>query len=183
MIKSISPATLKKWLEQQEAIVIDVREPSEHAAERIKGASLLPLAHVCKQKLPPLNAKKLVIHCRSGKRSQQACEKLLAEEPNLEIYNLEGGILAWDKAGYAVERSGKFFLPLDRQVQLVIGGCVFLGSILSCVVSPWFLLLTGFFGLGLLFAGITGYCGLAVLLAKMPWNQKLPKHGTSCTMR
>lgn len=170
-IKTVDAATLKSWVDKGEAVVVDVREPAEHAAENISGATLLPLGNISKSKLPETGGRKLVVHCHSGKRSTSACEKLLAEDPSLEIYNLEGGISAWAGAGHAVKTSGKFFLPLDRQVQLTIGLGVLIGSLLAYFVNPLFALLPGFFGAGLTFAGLSGYCGLAMVLAKMPWNQ------------
>jgi len=170
-IKTVDAKTLKGWMDTDSAVVIDVREPAENTAESIKGAKLLPLAGVCKEKLPEFSGKKLVIHCGKGGRGNSACEKLLAEDVGLEIYNLEGGIGAWKAAGYEVESSGKFFLPLDRQVQLTIGICLLISSLLGYFLSLKFFLLTGFFGVGLTFAGLTGFCGLAVLMAKMPWNK------------
>jgi rhodanese-related sulfurtransferase len=180
-VKNIDAKTLKKWLENNEAIVVDVREFSEHEAEKIAGSNLLPLAKVCKSSLPKYENKKLVLHCRSGKRSASACQKLLDEDSNLEIYNLEGGISAWSAEGCEIKTSGKFFLPLDRQVQLTIGLGVFVGSILGYLVSPVFFLLSGFFGAGLMFAGLSGYCGLAILMAKMPWNKGCQKI-SSCSI-
>jgi len=180
-VKNIDAKTLKKWLENNEAIVVDVREPAEHEAEKISGSNLLPLAKVCKSSLPKYENKKLVLHCRSGKRSASACQKLLDEDSNLEIYNLEGGISAWSAEGCKIETSGKFFLPLDRQVQLTIGLGVFVGSILGYLVNPVFFLLSGFFGAGLMFAGLSGYCGLAILMAKMPWNKGCQKI-SSCSI-
>ncbi len=174
-IKNIDAKTLKKWLENNEAVLIDVREPAEHEAEKISGSNLLPLANVGKALLPQYKNKKLVLHCRSGKRSFNACQKLISEDPNLEIYNLEGGISAWSTEGCETQVSGKFFLPLDRQVQLTIGLGVLIGTILGYLVSPAFLLLSGFFGAGLTFAGLSGYCGLAILMAKMPWNKGCQK--------
>jgi len=171
-IKTVDSTTLKRWINNGEAVVIDVREPAEHAAENISGSTLLPLGRISRSVLPETGKKKLVVHCRSGKRSASACEKLLAEDPELEIYNLEGGISAWVGAGHAVKTSGTFFLPLDRQVQLTIGLGVLTGSLLTYFIHPMFIVLTGFFGAGLTFAGLSGYCGLAVLMAKMPWNQR-----------
>ncbi len=178
-MKTVDAATLKRWIASGEAVVVDVREPAEHAAENIHGARLVPLSTVTKSAIPCCEGKKLVIHCRSGKRSTSACEKLLAEDPNLEVYNLEGGISAWGAAGHAVAASGKFFLPLDRQVQLTIGLGVLIGSLLAYFVSPLFFLLTGFFGAGLTFAGLTGFCGLAIVMARMPWNQNATTRASS----
>lgn len=181
-IKSVDAATLKRWMDNGEAMVVDVREPAEHAAENIPGATLLPLGGIRKSDLPKNDGKKLVIHCRSGKRSASACEKLLAEDSNLEVYNLEGGISAWSAVGQQVVSSGHFFLPLDRQVQLAIGLMLIAGSLLGYLFSPTWLLLTGFIGAGLTVAGLTGYCGLAMVMAKMPWNQGVG-NVTSCGVR
>jgi rhodanese-related sulfurtransferase len=170
-LKTVDARTLKQWIDKDQVVLIDVREPAENMAERIEGATLLPLSSISKSTLPNCAGKKLVINCRKGGRGNSACEKLLAEDPNLEIYNLEGGINAWSEAGFAMKSSGQFFLPLDRQVQLTIGLFVLLGSVLGYFVSPLFFLLTGFFGAGLTFAGLTGFCGLALVMAKMPWNQ------------
>lgn len=182
-IESVDATTLKRWIDSGEAVVVDVREPSEHAAENIHGATLLPLAGVHKGALPDTDGKRLVIHCRSGKRSTNACEKLLAEDPSLEVYNLDGGISAWGAAGHPVISSGTFFLPLDRQVQLAIGLSVLIGSALTYFVNPLFALLTGFFGVGLSFAGLTGFCGLAKLMSNMPWNQSGDKNAMHCSVK
>ncbi len=170
-IKNVNCETLKKWLSLEEAVLIDVREAAENEAQKIEGSHLVPLAQVTRKSLPNLENKKLVIHCHSGKRSQAACNKLLSEDPNLEIYNLEGGILSWINSGNKILSSKKFFLPIDRQTQLTIGIAVLSGSLLGYFVSPKFFILSGFFGAGLCFAGITGWCGLAILLSKMPWNK------------
>ena len=182
-IKNIDSATLKKWLESGEALLVDVREPAENAANKIEGSHLVPLANVSKKNLPQFGDKKLVIHCASGKRSQSACAKLLAEDQNLEIFNLEGGISAWNASGNQVKSSGKFFLPLDRQVQLTIGVGVLSGSLLGYFVDPAFFILSGFFGAGLCFAAATGCCGLALVLAKMPWNKNVKTNGLSCSLK
>lgn len=181
-IKTIDAATLKRWIDNGEAVVVDVREPAEHAAQNIEGAKSIPLGTVCKQAMPDSKGKKLVVHCLSGRRSSNACEKLLAEDPNLEIYNLEGGISAWSAAGHNTQSSGKFFLPLDRQVQLTIGLMLLLGSFIGYLLSPILFLLTGFIGAGLTIAGLTGFCGLAMIMAKMPWNQNIGST-TSCSVK
>lgn len=103
IIKSVNAETLKLWMDNNEAVLIDVREPVEHNEEKIVGASLIPLAIVTKARLPENAGKKIVIHCRSGKRSAMACEKLLIEDITLDLYNLEGGILAWRQAGLPIK--------------------------------------------------------------------------------
>ncbi len=181
-IKNVDAKTLKKWLENDEAVIVDVREPAEHSAKNISAAKLLPLGQVNLDSLPKHEGKKLVLHCHSGKRSSSACAKLLQENPDLEVYNLEGGISAWSDSGCDTKESGKFFLPLDRQVQLTIGLGVLTGSFLGFYIDEAFFLLSGFFGAGLIFAGLTGTCGLAILMAKMPWNKACGKTN-SCQVK
>lgn len=182
-IRTVDAKTLKCWMESGEAVVVDVREPAEHAAEKIQGTTLLPLTLLNKALLPEINGKKLVIHCHSGKRGANACTQLLAEDPDMEVYNLEGGITAWGAAGQPIISSGNFFLPLDQQVHLVIGLGVLTASLLAYFVNPLFFLLTGLFGTGLVFAGLTGFCGLAIVMAKMPWNRQLARGMTSCKVK
>lgn len=171
-INPIDAKTLKHWLERGEAVLVDVREPAEHAAQHIAGAACLPLGDISVQKLPEAQGKKLVLHCQGGKRSTSACQKLLADNPQLELYNLEGGMMAWNALGEAVQESGKKLLPLDRQVQLTIGLILLVASVLGALFGPVFFLLTGMIGAGLSVAGLTGFCGLAMVIAKMPWNQR-----------
>lgn len=170
-IKTINADDLKRLMDEDEVLVIDVREPAEYASHNIEGATLLPLNMINRKTLPKSAGKKIVIHCHSGNRSSKACMKLIAEDPALELYNLEGGIAAWRAIGHDVQSSGDVLLPLDRQVQCTIGSFVLVGSLLSYFVNPLFCLFTSFFGAGLIFAGLSGFCGLAILLSKMPWNR------------
>ena len=104
-IKTIDPITAHEWLTHQEAIVIDVREPAEYKEAHISGAYLIPVGSIDITKLPQdAKNKKIVAHCKFGKRGGQACEKLLHENPNLDIYNIDGGIVAWENAGFPIEK-------------------------------------------------------------------------------
>lgn len=100
-IKQINVQTAKQWLDAGEAILIDVREPYEHATIKIEGASLHPLQTICCRVIPDTN-KKILIHCHSGMRSNNACHKLLLENEDIDVYNIEGGIEAWRIAGFPV---------------------------------------------------------------------------------
>ena len=100
LIKPIDPITASEWLDNHEAIIIDVRELAEYNEVHIDGAHLIPVNTVCINKLPSnIKNKKVIVHCMLGKRGGIACEKLLSENPNLDIYNLTGGIVAWENAG------------------------------------------------------------------------------------
>lgn len=172
-VKSIDAKTANEWLCRKEAILIDVREPEEYNAMHILGANLIPVGSIKTNKLPPeAYNKKIIIHCRLGKRGSIACEKLLSENPNLDVYNIEGGIDQWQQCGLPIEINKNAPIDIMRQVQITAGILVLLGVILSFSASFYFILLSGFVGLGLLLSGITGYCGMARLLMRMPWNKK-----------
>ncbi|MBA2649024.1 MAG: rhodanese-like domain-containing protein [Legionella sp.] len=98
-IKTIDVPTLKQWLDSQEVVLIDVREPDEIAQARIPGSISQPLGGISLEQLPSLDNKKLVMYCKAGMRSRLACEKLLAQNHSLEVYNLEGGIMSWIQQG------------------------------------------------------------------------------------
>lgn len=169
-IKTIDALTAKAWLDEGKALLIDVREPAEYASQKIAGAASKPLGSICCGNLPETD-KKIIIHCQRGMRGENACNKLISENNALEIYNLEGGIEAWQRVGLPIEQGGHKILPLDRQVQLTIGLSVLTFGLLGYAVNPAFALGAAFFGAGLTNAGLTGWCGLAKLMARMPWNR------------
>jgi rhodanese-related sulfurtransferase len=152
--------------------LIDVRTPVEHEEMRIPGSRLMPL-----DRLDPASVKaaaagndRCVLICRSGKRAEQAFEKLRSAGcENLAI--LEGGVIDWESAGLPLERSTRRHLPLMRQVQLIIGVLALTGSVLALTVNKNFAIIPAILGAGLTMAGSTGWCGLAILLSKMPWNK------------
>jgi hypothetical protein len=67
-----------------------------------------------------------------------------------------------------------------RQVQITIGAISGGGALMALLVNAKFAVIPLFMGCGLLMAGITGFCGLAVLMAKMPWNKVASPKGSSC---
>jgi len=110
----------------------------------------------------------LYLICRTGGRGEQACERLA--EAGLNVVNVEGGTLAWDAAGLPVVR-GKKTISLERQVRIAIGLVVLASAALAAFVHPYWIGLAAFMGTGLIFSGITDFCGLALILSRMPWNQ------------
>jgi rhodanese-related sulfurtransferase len=165
---------VKSWLDAGKAMLIDVREPDEYAADRIPGAALMPLSKFDPARVKADEGRTVVLHCRSGARAQRAAAALLsAGWPCVHV--MAGGIMAWKEAGLATERDAGAPIAIIRQVQITAGSLVLLGLALGWFVSPWFLLLSAFIGAGLVAAGITDTCGLAMLLAKMPWNRRAPR--------
>jgi rhodanese-related sulfurtransferase len=169
-MKSIAAHDLKKRLDQNEVTLIDVRAPKEHQHEHIAGSHLIPLETVSIEQLPNDN-KPIVFHCLAGKRSADACRILSETAKDLDIYTLEGGINAWKEAGLPVERSGSPILPLDQQTQVAIGIITLSGTLLGGLINSFFYVFPFITGAGLIFAGLSGWCGMAKLIAKMPWNQ------------
>ncbi|HHU9810892.1 TPA: thiosulfate sulfurtransferase YgaP, partial [Escherichia coli] len=132
-----------------------------------------PLSVLEQSGLPPkLRREQIIFHCQSGKRTSNNADKLAAIAAPAEIFLLEDGIDGWKKAGLPVAVNKSQSLPLMRQVQIAAGGLILIGVVLGYTVNSVFFLLSGFVGAGLLFAGISGFCGMARLLDKMPWNQR-----------
>ena len=164
----ISAHTLATQLGAREVQVIDVREPMEYASGHIAGSLNVPLSRITKSELP---LGPLVLVCQSGNRSAKGLAQLLQHGHPHPIADLEGGLPAWQQAGFPIRKLKNAPLPLMRQVQIVAGSLVLIGVILSQTVAPGWIWLSGFVGAGLTFAGISGFCGMARLLAVMPWNK------------
>jgi len=170
-IKTITSQQAKDWFDNNEAILLDVREKFEYNSIKVRDSYSLPLGEVCIDKIPITESKKIIIYCQKGMRGDQACRKLISENDNLEIYNIEGGIDGWIEAGFAVEHSNKKTISLQRQLFIFIGIFLLVISLLAYLKHINFIFLIMFIGLGLLNAGITGWCGMAKLIAKAPWNK------------
>ncbi len=170
-VKTVDAKTLERWLAAGDTVLVDVREPGMHAAERIAEARSIPLGSLDAARLPRAPGQRVVFQCEIGGMSRTATERAMAAGRD-DVYNLTGGISAWKDAGLPVLRDKGAPLPIIRQVQIVAGSLVVLGTALGAAVSPWFLLLSGFVGAGLVFAGATGICGMAACLMKLPHNRR-----------
>lgn len=172
MLSTITPKQLEDLIKQQRPLdLIDVRTPAEFRAVHLQAARPLPLdaldADTVRDTRPPQAEGPCYVLCKSGSRARTAAGKL--REAGVEAVIVEGGTDACVAAGLPCHR-GKQTMSLERQVRIAAGTLVFLGTILGATLSPWVLLLPGFVGAGLVFAGVTDTCGMGMLLAKMPWN-------------
>jgi rhodanese-related sulfurtransferase len=154
--------------------IIDVRTPVEYAEVHVAGAKLVPLdvldpSAVMADRRDAADRPVYVI-CQSGKRSAKAVEKFRAAGFS-NVLSVAGGTAGWEQAGLPVVR-GKKAMSLERQVRIGAGTLVLLGILLGWLIHPAFVGLSAFVGAGLLFAGITDWCGMGMLLAKMPWNNR-----------
>lgn len=172
---TIRPSELQKLLvSSPEAAVVDVRTPAEFAEVRVPQARNLPLGSLDIAGLEKAGivsrGAPLYILCQSGKRATTASEKF-AEAGFDKVFVVEGGTLAWAEAGLPVLRSGAKAISVERQVRIAAGSLVLAGVLLGFFVSQGFYGLSAFVGAGLIFAGITDWCGMGILLAKAPWNR------------
>ena len=153
--------------------LIDVRTPVEYQEVHVDVARNVPLDQVDPAAL--MRARNgsanepLYFICRSGSRGQQACEKFVKAGFS-NVVNVEGGTMACVETGLPLVR-GKKAMSLERQVRIAAGSLVMLGAVLGWLVHPAFMGLSAFVGAGLVFAGITDTCGMAMILTRMPWNQ------------
>jgi rhodanese-related sulfurtransferase len=168
----ITPQELKQFCQQQNILLCDIREPDEHNRERIGEAINTPLSSFHSEDLLRIGKDKvLVFHCLSGNRTKMNANKF-ANLNHEKVYILAGGMNEWKKAGYPTIQDEKAPLPIMRQVQMVAGFLIMLGVLLAYVVHPAFIFLSGFVGLGLFFAGASGFCGMANLLMFLPYNKR-----------
>ncbi len=161
-------------LDQAKSVdLIDVRTPMEFRHVRAASARSVPLDSldpnaVMEERNGTANEPLYVI-CHAGSRGGKACQKFI-DVGYQNVVNVEGGTKAWEAAGLPVVREKKA-ISLERQVRVVAGLLVMLGAVLGLLVAPHFIAVAAFVGAGLVFAGITDTCGMAMLLAKMPWNR------------
>lgn len=182
-VVTITPRQLAERHRDRPVVLFDVRTPIEFREVHVEFARNVPLdrldpvAVLQNQSGKPEDP--LYVICRSGGRGQKACEKLLAAGFT-NVVNVEGGTTACVEAGLPVVR-GRKAISLERQVRIVAGLLVLIGLLLGGFVHPVLFGLSAFVGAGLVFAGITDFCGMGLLLARMPWNQ-CRDDSTSCAV-
>jgi rhodanese-related sulfurtransferase len=169
-LTALDPKTAAARLKAGELALIDIREADEYARERIEGAISMPLSRLEESGLTLEPQRDVVFHCKSGMRTNANCARLAAHVDG-RAYVLDGGLDAWKKAGLAVRTDVKAPLELNRQVQIAVGGLILSGVALSVFVDPRFIAIPAVVGAGLTFAGLSGWCGMARLLALAPWNR------------
>jgi len=171
-------------IDPNEGIILDVRTPMEHMEKRLSfGHALMPL-----DELKPTDfmmrhgldkESGVYILCRSGKRAAQAAEKF-TKEGYRNIHVVEGGLIACEEHGHEVKGHDanttatpgtKRPISLERQVRIVAGLMAATGALLALTISPLFSIIPLIVGSGLVFAGVTDHCGMALVLTKAPWNK------------
>jgi len=168
----IEPLELAELIRRRPGVrLLDVRTPGEYEAVHIRGAYNVPLDRLPEHsaELRSLVSEPIVLICQSGQRARRA-EEALEASGMANLHVLAGGMNGWVAAGLGVERGAKR-ISLERQVRIAAGSLAALGGVLALLVNPLFALLPAFIGSGLVFAGVTDTCALAMLLSKLPYNR------------
>lgn len=174
-VQTIDVKQLRQLMEQKPDLnLIDVRTPAEFDTVHAAGAKSSPLAELDRKHFAGVSGT-LYLICKAGGRSRQAAE-LLLKQGHADVVSVDGGTDAWVAAAYPVNRGTRNVIPLDRQILLTAGLIIVTGAAIGTWVNPWGYAICAFVGLGLTMAGATGFCPMAIVMAKMPWNQ-----GRSCT--
>lgn len=167
----ITSESLQQMQERGESVqLVDVRGGGEYAGGRIPGAKLMPLPNLAARQHELQRDVQVVCICQSGGRSTAAARALATS--GFTASSLAGGMNAWARAGLPMDKDSRAPWSLERQVRLAAGALVLLGLSLGWFSHPAFFLLSAFVGAGLMFAGATDWCGLGLLLARAPWNQR-----------
>lgn len=111
-VVSVDAAIVEKWLNDGEAVLVDVRETSEFDLEHIPGALLQPMSVFDPELFPKVPGKRVVLHCAVGKRSE-AAGKMLLKEGHVNVMHMSGGIRAWKEAGFDIEEQ---FIPPNIEI-------------------------------------------------------------------
>jgi rhodanese-related sulfurtransferase len=172
-LKTISPAEAQRLM-REGAVLVDIREADEHARERIPGARHIALSKLDEADFAAHRGQAVIFHCRSGARTAGHSQRLAAAAGDeCSAFVVDGGLEGWRKAGLATSIDRRQPIELQRQVQIAAGAVGLAGTLAGIAVSPWFLAVPLFVGAGLMFAGATGYCGMAEVLRRAPWNRRL----------
>jgi rhodanese-related sulfurtransferase len=175
-MKTITPIELQAVIASQPDLTLfDVRTPVEFAEVHVPQARNIPLDEINPKELAAslhlAKDKPVFLLCRGGQRATKAAEKFAREGFSQPVV-VEGGTLAWMDSNLPVTRGKSGVISIERQVRIVAGGLVFAGVALGWLVHPAFYGIPAFVGAGLVFAGITDFCGMGLLLARMPWNKR-----------
>lgn len=169
-MKEVNANELRSRLKQEDAVLIDVREPMEYASGRINGSKLIPLGQI-EDRVEEIDRQKDVyVLCRTGNRSGKAQKKL--EGLGFEnVTNVTGGFESWKRADFPYDRDQKAPWDIERQVRFTAGLLVLTGFLLSVFVHPYLIGISVFVGAGLVFSALTNTCTMGLILMKLPWNR------------
>ncbi len=171
-IKKVTP---QDALQDKACLILDVRTDIEHRTSALKQHHVhVPLDQLDAKAFLALHhldgTVPLYILCRAGGRAAKAAQAFHSAGFG-NVHVIEGGILNCEACGVPLKNTQVISLSLERQVRIAVGGFILLGTLLGAFLTPWFYLVPAFCGMGLIVAGVTEWCGMAMLLAQAPWNR------------
>ena len=175
-VHTIEPQDVHELRQQQGRApeIIDVRTPAEYEQVHVDGARSVPLDALDPRQMLAgrigASDEPIYVICQSGARAARACEMFRAAGFEKAL-SIKGGTSEWERAGLPVVRGARRTVSLERQVRIGAGLLVLLGVVLGWLIHPAFFGLSAFVGAGLVFAGVTDWCGMGLMLARMPWNR------------
>lgn len=176
-IATITPQDLYQLQKQDPGIrILDVRSPAEFETIHASTADNVPLDRLNPSSYLQQNAvngNPIYVICKMGGRSMKACQQLAAAGHE-NVVNITGGTDAWATAGLPVVEGESKVMPLDCQVRVMAGSLVVIGALLGYFINTAWIFLSLFIGAGLIYSGLTNTCGMASVLAQMPWNRVKP---------
>lgn len=179
MVRKITATELANMQASGSAQLVDICSPGEYASGHIPGAINIPMEQLGGRMADLRTGSPVVLVCRSGQRASAAAQTL--EASRTDVLVLAGGLRSWKQHGGQVVVTTRTGWSLERQVRLGAGLMVLAGVVLSLVWNRGWIGLSAFAGLGLTFAGLTDICGMAFLLARMPWNKARKPSPTEIT--
>jgi len=170
-MKKITARELKAAIDAgTDAQIIDVRTPDEFIGEHIAAAASRPLIHFDQEVASLDKSREVYALCRGGHRAEEFCRKL--DALGYRTFCIEGGLNAWLKEDFPVVRAAKQVWSIERQVRFISGLLVFLGIVLALTVHSGFVYFSALVGVGMMYSAAANFCGMALLLARMPWNKQ-----------
>jgi rhodanese-related sulfurtransferase len=167
-MKSLTATEAWAAVQRGQGHLIDIREPGEFATVRAPQSLNLPLSSL-EERAGEAPAGDLFLLCASGGRAVAAAS--IFRDHGRDAVVIEGGLGSWQRARLPLDAGHRRVWSMDRQVRLVAGLLVLTGLALGWFVHRGFFLLSTFVGAGLVFSGLTGFCGMAHVLARCPWNR------------
>ncbi len=162
----------------EDILLVDVREPGEYHSGHLKGALNIPMEQAASSEIVLSDRRPLVLVCQRGARAAQVYQRIGTRRSDTRV--LEGGTTEWQRRGFPLEgvttgATGGIW-SLERQIRFTAGLLTLFGAAGSLVWHP-LLLLAIIVGGGLMFTSAINWCGMGIVLARMPWNRSAGRAG------
>lgn len=166
-IHDVEAAQIKQWLDDGDAILVDVREVGEFNEEYIPRSQLFPMSNLDPHVLPRGDGKKVVFHCKGGRRSESVASRWASHTGSPDAYFMKGGIEAWKKAGFSTLSNLTHSKNIQKKAYISAGSLILLGTLLAWIFSSWFLILPAIAGFILIYVGFAGTSMMSYIISRL----------------